>query len=196
MSHSPDSLKTRVMVTPALSALASVIVAFALSFLATLELWLPSHGLRVFNDAAQSAELTLRAPPSSIANAGPGESIFHQSVAHPRHTSVRGSDVDAQRALRYHRDRVALRHEITAGTFLITLAVMGLLWSALQLAGGTRSRLARSHLGLMVLLVGQAAMAKGLLLFTALPVMWVPATAVALWVSMAFDRRTALHQHI
>jgi hypothetical protein len=34
-------------------------------------------------------------------------------------------------------------------------------------------------------------LAKGLLLFTALPEFWMPMAALPLWVALAFDRRTA-----
>jgi putative nucleotidyltransferase with HDIG domain len=57
--------------------------------------------------------------------------------------------------------------------------------------GQSRLRLMRSQVGVL-LTIGLAAVgAKLLLIFTAIPEFWVPVAVVPLWVSTAFDRRTA-----
>src|SRR5262249_42542864 len=57
--------------------------------------------------------------------------------------------------------------------------------------GTARARLLRMQLGLFVAMTGICIVAKGLLLFTALPELWIPAAMVPLWVAMSFERRTA-----
>src|SRR5262249_19941934 len=54
-----------------------------------------------------------------------------------------------------------------------------------------RVRLLRPQVGLLALAVGSIVLAKGILLFTALPEFWIPMAALPVWVALAFDRRTA-----
>ena len=70
--------------------------------------------------------------------------------------------------------------------FTLTMA----LTAYLRKFGQSRLRLMRSQVGVLLTIGLMAVVAKLLLLFTALPEYWIPLSAVPLWVSTAFDRRT------
>lgn len=55
-----------------------------------------------------------------------------------------------------------------------------------------RLRLLRTQVGIFVQLVALVALAKLLLLFTALSPFWIPVAAIPLWIAATFDRRTAI----
>jgi putative nucleotidyltransferase with HDIG domain len=57
--------------------------------------------------------------------------------------------------------------------------------------GQNRVRLLRTQIGLFIAMLIMSLVVKLMLLFTALPEFWVPVAALPLWVSLAFDRRTA-----
>ncbi|HEX3594952.1 MAG TPA: HDIG domain-containing protein [Polyangiaceae bacterium] len=76
------------------------------------------------------------------------------------------------------------------GVFFIYFTLMMALTAYLRKFGQSRLRLMRSQVGVLLAIGLVAVTAKLLLLFTALPEYWIPAAAVPLWVSTAFDRRT------
>ncbi len=78
-----------------------------------------------------------------------------------------------------------------AGVFVIFFALTLALTSYLRKFGQNRLRLLRMQVGLLVAMSLLAIVAKGVLLFTALPSPWVPMATVPLVVATAFDRRTA-----
>src|SRR5260370_13488668 len=66
-----------------------------------------------------------------------------------------------------------------------------LLTAYLRRFGQNRVRLLRTEVGLFSAMCVMMFVVKLLLLFTALPEFWGPVAALPLWVSLAFDRRTA-----
>ncbi|HEX7672323.1 MAG TPA: HDIG domain-containing protein [Polyangiaceae bacterium] len=77
------------------------------------------------------------------------------------------------------------------GMSVIFFTLSMALTAYLRKFGQSRLRLMRSQVGVLLTIGLAAIVAKLLLIFTAAPEFWVPVAVVPLWVSTAFDRRTA-----
>ena len=140
------------------------------------------------------APVTLRVPyaPVIVENSHAALAYGHGRVIVPRGTVLDGT-VGAHRvALAFD---VARREGATAARLA---AVFGIYFALLFLAstymrrfGSARTRLLRLQLGLFTGMTLLVAAAKAMLLFTALPEMWIPLATVPLWIALSFDRRTA-----
>lgn len=75
--------------------------------------------------------------------------------------------------------------------FVILFALTLALTAYLRRFAQNRMRLLRMQVGLLVAMGLLAVASKGVILFTGLPAMWVPAATISLLVATAFDRRTA-----
>lgn len=118
-------------------------------------------------------------------------SYDHIRIVVPRGTVLRESSDDHRAAFAYE----SLRRPPSVGrllsTFTIFVFVCLMLTAYLRRFGQSRARLLRTQVGILALIFCSLVLAKGLLLFTALPEYWIPMAALPLWVALVFDRRTA-----
>jgi putative nucleotidyltransferase with HDIG domain len=77
------------------------------------------------------------------------------------------------------------------GAFAIFFTLAMALTAYFRRFGQSRLRLLRVQIGIVLMALLLAIVAKGILLFTSLPEFWIPIAAVPLWVASSFDRRTA-----
>ena len=142
-----------------------------------------------------SAPVTLRVPygPRIVRDRGDTSRIAyeHVRVLVPRGTVLRESSDDHRAVFAYEslRRPPSLGHLLS--TFTIQVFICLMLTAYLRRFGQSRARLFRTQAGILALIGCSLLVAKGLLLFTALPEYWVPMAAVPLWVALVFDRRTA-----
>ncbi|MFT3774076.1 MAG: HDIG domain-containing protein [Minicystis sp.] len=115
----------------------------------------------------------------------------HARVIVPRGTVLDESNDAHRAAFAYESIRRPLRLDRAFSYFVIYSIVCLMLTTYLRRFGQNRVRLLRPQAGLLVLTLGAVVLAKGILLFTALPEFWIPMAALPLWVALAFDRRTA-----
>ncbi len=139
--------------------------------------------------------VTLRVPygPLVIRERGDSSRITyeHTRIVIPRGSVLRESSDDHRTAFAFEslRRPPSLGHLLS--TFTIHVFVCLMLTAYLRRFGQSRARLLRTQAGILMLVFGSLVLAKGLLLFTALPEFWVPMAALPLWVALVFDRRTA-----
>ncbi len=139
--------------------------------------------------------VTLRVPygPMIVRERGDSQRITyeHTRIVVPRGAVLRESSDDHRTAFAFE----SLRRPPSTGhllsTFTIHVFVCLMLTAYLRRFGQSRARLLRTQAGILMLVFGSLVLAKGLLLFTALPEYWVPMAALPLWVALVFDRRTA-----
>jgi putative nucleotidyltransferase with HDIG domain len=122
---------------------------------------------------------------------GSNLSYEHTRIIIPAGTLLSEQNQDHRAAVAYDSIRRPPR-----GTRLLAYAVidftLGMLLTAyLRRFGQNRVRLLRTQIGLFVAMLLMSVVVKVMLLFTGLPEFWVPVAALPLWVSLAFDRRTA-----
>jgi hypothetical protein len=171
----------------------SLVFALLFTALGTFELYVPSLTPRM----GEPVPVTLRVPygPLLVAEQpgghGPELLFEHARVVIPRGTVLGETDVEQRAAFAYESTRRPPSLARLASTYVIHFIVCMMLTAYLRRFGQSRVRLLRAQAGLLVLMAGSIALAKALLLFTALPEFWIPIAALPLWVALAFDRRTA-----
>jgi putative nucleotidyltransferase with HDIG domain len=138
------------------------------------------------------APVTLRVPYGPrIVRDGPRMTYEHTRIVVPRGAILRESSDDHRIAFAYE----SLRRPPSLGRLLsiFTIYVFAclMLTAYLRRFGQSRARLVRTQAGILALVFGSLVLAKGLLLFTALPEYWLPMAALPMWVALVFDRRTA-----
>ncbi len=148
--------------------------------------WAPKLGERT--------PVTLRVPyaPIIVKTSRTGVAYGHARVVVPR-----GTLLDEE--LETHRVALAFEASRREGGYPNRLlACFGIFFTLFLLAstymrrfGNQRTRLLRMQLGLFSAMVLLVVAAKALLLFTALPELWIPLATVPMWVALSFDRRTA-----
>jgi putative nucleotidyltransferase with HDIG domain len=148
--------------------------------------WIPHLG--------EPAPITLRVPYAPIIVRSSGAGVLY---GHTRFIVPRGTVLDG--AIEAHR--VALAFETrrleggVAGRFVAAFGIYFALFlmasTYLRRFGSARTRLLRMQLGLFSGMTLLVAAAKAMLLFTALPEMWIPLATVPLWIALSFERRTA-----
>lgn len=185
-------LRTRVRAGASAGLVLSLV--FAALFVATSlgELYTPGLTPRF----GEATPITLRVPygPRIVRDLRNGHSTLsyeHARIIVPRGTLLKENNDDHRAAFAYESTRRPPPPLRVASVFVIYFIVCLMLTAYLRRFGQSRVRLLRTQIGLFALLLGSLVLAKGLLLFTALPEFWLPMTAVPLWIAIAFDRRTA-----
>jgi putative nucleotidyltransferase with HDIG domain len=177
-------LRTRVRVGPASGLIISVVFAALLSGLGAVDLfvpqWAPSYG--------QATQVVLRVPYTALT---PG-SFHHSRVLVPRGTVLDKANAAHRAAREYDDTRRPVRPGKLAGGFALHLFALLVLTSYMRRFGHPRLKLMRSQVGLLLLILLTVAIGKAVLLFAPVPPYWIPASAVALWAAVGFDRRTAM----
>ncbi len=184
-------LRTRIRVGPAAGLVMSLVFAAFLTLVQVgdrfVSSWQPVLG--------KPTATTLRVPygPRFVRSGSRTRLHFEE---HPT-VIARGTVLRAHR----HPHQSTLLSETTqrshdapriAGVLVIYLAFGLALTAYMRKLGENRLRLLRTQVGVLATMSALAVLAKGLLLFTSLPSMWVPMAAAPLVVVAAFDRRTAL----
>ncbi|MFC1641145.1 HDIG domain-containing metalloprotein [Myxococcota bacterium] len=186
-------LRTRVVSGPISSLVMSLVFATLMTLVQAgdglVKDWSPRPG--------SVTPTTLRAPYSPWAITRPrtdGIPAEHK----PQHTVVpRGTLVnlrtEAHRtAYRFEMERRSPRPEQLGGMFVVMFTVTMALTSYLRRFGQNRIRLVRTQVGLLVAMGLLTILAKALLLFTALPPLWIPMATVPLFMATVYDRRAAI----
>ena len=170
----------------------SLVFGLLFTALQTFDLFVDSWTPR----AGEPARIALRVPygPRIVEAArdeGPATAYGHARIIIPPHTTLDARDETHRAAIAYE----ALRRPPGLARLIALFAIYStlgmLLATYLRRFGQSRMRLLRTQIGLFLLLLFQMCMVKGLLLFTGLPELWVPVSAVPLWVALSFDRRSA-----
>jgi cyclic-di-AMP phosphodiesterase PgpH len=183
-------LATRVRAGTTAGLVLSLIFASLFTAIGTFDLYFPSLAPRL----GAETSVTLRIPygPRIVRDARSGRlSYEHARVIVPRGAELREDNDEHRAAFAYESTRRPPALARLVSTFVINFIVCLMLTSYLRRFGQNRVRLLRAQVGLFGLMFGSVAIAKGMLLFTALPEFWMPMAALPLWVVHAFDRRTA-----
>jgi putative nucleotidyltransferase with HDIG domain len=168
----------------------SLLFAAVLTLVQRSDAMIPAFAPQV----GKPAPVTLRVPyaPLIMKTSRTGVEYVHARVVIPR-----GEVLDD----RFDTHRIALAFEASrregwqpgrlGAVFGIYFTLFFLASTYLRRFGTARARLLRIQLGHFAAMCGVVVIAKALLLFTALPELWIPLSTVPLWVALSFDRRTA-----
>jgi putative nucleotidyltransferase with HDIG domain len=186
-------LRTRVKAGAVAGIVLSVVFSALLCFLQTFDLFIENWTPHIGSDAA----VTLRVPYGSRIVRDQTSGGLRVSYDHARVIIAAGTELSAQND--EHRAAVAFEanRRPPSGARLAAFAAINftlgvLLTAYLRRFGQNRVRLLRTQIGLFVAIFLVMAVVKLMLLFTALPEFWIPVATLPLWVSLSFDRRTAL----
>jgi cyclic-di-AMP phosphodiesterase PgpH len=186
-------LRTRVISGPIAGLVMSLIFAAILTLVQAgdgyVRAWWPRFG-------AVTA-VTLRAPfgPTLVRDPATGR----ERLEHPGRYSIVPKGTWLNPGIETHQ--AAYLHEVArrpptrerlGGMFVVFFTLTMGLVSYLRRFGQNRMRLLRTQVGLLVSMGLLVLLAKGLLLVTALPPLWIPMATVPLFVATVYDRRTAL----
>jgi len=183
-------LATRVRAGATASLVLSLIFAALFTVIGTFDLYVPSLSPRL----GATTPITLRIPygPRIVRDARLGRLAYeHARIVVPRGTRLQEDNDEHRSAFAYESTRRPPATARLVSVFVIHFIVCLMLTAYLRRFGQNRVRLLRAQAGLLGLMAGSVAIAKGMLLLTALPEFWVPMAALPLWVAHAFDRRTA-----
>jgi putative nucleotidyltransferase with HDIG domain len=185
-------LRTRIRAGAVAGVVLSLVFALALAVLQSLELFVDSWTPEVGHTTA----VTIRVPygPRIVQDQqsdGSTISYEHARIIIPAGTMLSEQNDDHRAAVAYESIRrpPSASRILAFGVINFTLGI--LLTSYLRRFGQNRVRLLRTQIGLFSAMFLMMLVVKLLFLFTALPEFWVPVAALPLWVSLAFDRRTA-----
>src|SRR5262245_28293682 len=185
-------LRTRIRAGAVAGVVLSIVFAMALAALQSFELfidsWTPELG--------ETTAVTLRVPygPRIVRNQHSGGSNLayeHTRIIIPAGTQLSEQNQDHRAAVAYESIRRPPRGSRILAYGVIDFTLGMLLTAYLRRFGQNRVRLLRTQIGLFVAMFLMSLVVKLMLLFTGLPEFWVPVAALPLWVSLAFDRRTA-----
>lgn len=183
-------LRTRVRAGAAAGLVMSLIFAALFAAVGMVELYVPA----LTPHLGEATPVTLRVPygPRIVRDGAGGRLVYeHKRVIVPRGTVLRESDDEHRAAFAYESIRRPPSGARIASLYVIYFIVCLMLTAYVRRFGQNRVRLLRPQLGVFSLMLASIVLAKGVLLFTALPEFWMPMAAVPLWVALAFDRRTA-----
>ena len=182
-------LRTRVRAGAAAGLVLSLLFAGVFTAVSLFELYIPA----LTPSFGRPTLITLRVPygPRLVRGAHGAISYEHARVIVPRGTVLDEANIEHDAAFAYESIRRPPSVGRLVSYFVIDFIVCMMLTTYLRQFGQNRVRLLRPQVGLLVLAVGSVVLAKGLLLFTALPEFWIPMAALPVWVALAFDRRTA-----
>ncbi len=186
-------LVTRVRVGVLSGLVLCAVVAVALTLVASFELIAPG----MTPEYGKPSPFVLRIPSNVKVGPGGRANLFDVSFEHRRLVVERGTvlrtDLDAHRAaVAFDAARRPPTFGRIASTFLLYFLGCTILASYGVRFGHNRLRLLRSQIGLFGLITATFTVAKLMLLYTTLPPFWIPTAAVALWVSIGFDRRAGV----
>jgi len=185
-------LRTRIRAGTVAGVVISLVLAAALSAVQSFELfidgWTPALG--------ETTAVTLRVPygPRIVRNqysGGSNISYEHTRIIIPAGTLLSEQNQDHRAAVAYESNRRPPRSTRIIAYGVIDFTLGMLLTAYLRRFGQNRVRLLRTQIGLFAAMLVMSLVVKLMLLFTGLPEFWVPVAALPLWVSLAFDRRTA-----
>jgi cyclic-di-AMP phosphodiesterase PgpH len=185
-------LRTRIRAGTVAGVVLSLVLAVALSAVQSFELfiedWTPQLG--------ETTAVTLRVPygPRIVRDrhsGGSNISYEHTRIIIPAGTPLSEQNQDHRAAVAYESIRRPPRATRILAYGVIDFTLGMLLTAYLRRFGQNRVRLLRTQIGLFVAMLAMSLVVKMMLLFTSLPEFWVPVAALPLWVSLAFDRRTA-----
>jgi hypothetical protein len=185
-------LRTRIRAGTAAGVVLSLVFAAALSAVQSFELFIDGWGAQLGEPTA----LTLRVPygPRIVRNQHSGGSNLayeHTRIIIPAGTLLSEQNQDHRAAVAYESIRRPPRVTRILAYAVIDFTLGMLLTAYLRRFGQNRVRLLRTQIGLFVAMLLMSLVVKAMLIFTSLPEFWVPVAALPLWVSLAFDRRTA-----
>jgi putative nucleotidyltransferase with HDIG domain len=185
-------LRTRVRAGPIAGLVLSLVAAIILTVIQAGDLFVPEWA-PVFDRPVQVA---LRIPygPRIVRDftSGRTEIRFENfRVVVPPGTLLTSAREDHRAAHLYETVRRPPTGERLLGLLMMFFTLSVALAAYLRKFGQARLRLMRTQVGVLIAIGLVSIVAKILLLFTALPEFWIPLAAVPLWVSTAFDRRTA-----
>lgn len=183
-------LATRVRAGGTAGLVLSLIFATLFTLIGTFELYVPSLAPRL----GDATPITLRIPygPRIVRDARSGRLAYeHARVIVPRGTVLREENDEHRAAFAYESTRRPPALGRLFSVFVIHFIVCLMLTAYLRRFGQNRVRLLRAQIGLFALMTGSLAIAKAMLLLTALPEFWMPMATLPLWVAHAFDRRTS-----
>lgn len=190
VAHFQSMLATRVRAGATAGLVLSLIFAALFTVIGTFDLYVPSLAPRL----GEPAPVTMRIPygPRIVRDARTGRLAYeHARVIVPRGTLLQEENDEHRAAFAYESTRRPPALARLASVFVIHFIVCLMLTAYLRRFGQNRVRLLRAQVGLLGLMAGSVAIAKALLLLTALPEFWMPMAALPLWVAHVFDRRTA-----
>jgi len=185
-------LRTRIRAGTVAGVVLSLVMAAALSAVQSFELfidsWTPQLG--------ETTAIALRVPygPRIVRNqhvGGSNISYEHTRIIIPPGTLLSEQNQDHRAAVAYESIRRPPRGTRILAYGVIDFTLGMLLTAYLRRFGQNRVRLLRTQIGLFAAMLAMSLVVKLMLLFTGLPEFWVPVAALPLWVSLAFDRRTA-----
>jgi len=183
-------LATRVRAGATAGLVLSLIFAGLFTVIGTFDLYVPSLAPRL----GAETSVTLRIPygPRIVRDARTGRLAYeHARVIVPRGTRLQEDNDEHRAAFAYESTRRPPAMSRLLSVFTIHFIVCMMLTAYLRRFGQNRVRLLRAQVGLLGLMTGSIALAKAILILTALPEFWVPMAALPLWVAYSFDRRTA-----
>jgi cyclic-di-AMP phosphodiesterase PgpH len=169
-----------------------VVFAALLCILQSFDLFVDSWAPRIGEPTA----VTLRVPygPQIIRDkhsGGSAVSYEHTRVIIPKGTVLSEHNPDHRAAFAYESIRRPPGGSRLWAYGVINLTLAILLTAYLHRFGQNRVRLLRTQIGLFVGIFLMMLVIKLMLLLTALSEFWIPVAILPLWVSLAFDRRTA-----
>src|SRR5579859_2644101 len=185
-------LRTRIRAGAVAGVALSLVFAMAMTVLQVFDLFIESWSPEI----GHATTVTLRVPygPRIVAaqnGEGSDVSFEHTRIIIPAGTVLRAQNDDHRAAVAYESLRRPPRPARLLAFAVIDFTLGMLLTAYLRRFGQNRVRLLRTQLGLFAAMFVMMLVVKLLLLFTSLPEFWVPVAALPLWVSLAFDRRTA-----
>jgi len=145
----------------------------------------------------EASPVVLRVPYSARVIHQKGDELWDVSYEYERIIIDQGTVLDASNerhraAVNQQELRRPVKPARLASFFVLYLFGGLVLTNYFRRYGHSRTRLMRSQVGVFLLILLTMVVAKILLLYTALPAFWIPASMVALWLTVSFDRRTAL----
>ncbi len=185
-------LRTRIRAGAVAGVALSVVFAIAMTALQSFDLFIESWTPEVGHATA----VTIRVPygPRIVtAQNSDSSNISYEytRIIVPAGTVLSEKNNDHRAAVAYEYIRRPPRPSRLLAFGVIDFTLGMLLTAYLRRFGQNRVRLLRTQVGLFSAMFVMMLVVKLLLLFTALPEFWVPVAALPLWVSLAFDRRTA-----
>src|SRR5690606_17818360 len=179
----PPMLRTRIRVGPVAGLVLSLLLAAALTAVQSFDRFVPAWAPGFEEPVRTTPRVPYGPRLQRDQRTGRVEFLFrHERVVIPPGTQLR-REVEENWVAYVHE---SLRRPPTGarlvGMLVIFFTLAMALTSYLRKFAQSRLRLLRPQVGVAAAMLGLLLVAKGLLLFTALPAFWIPAATVPLWV--------------
>jgi cyclic-di-AMP phosphodiesterase PgpH len=192
-------LRTRVRMTLPSSAVTSALMAVVLVAVGSFELYLPSLAPRYDEPAPLSVRVplawrvaqTLDPEISSDESGGIREVTAGRDRVVARGTVLSADVPDHRIAIAFDRARRPPQPVAMAALGLLYGLLIFLLSTYFRRYGHPRLLLMRSQLGIFAIFGALGVATKLLLVLTGVSALWVPLSALGLWISLGFERRAA-----